>query len=129
MLLAFMRLRDIETRQRTHSPFDQDLTDIAYVPKMYSISADIVVVHLANSSIIVDLHKNVSYRHFLVYEHIYLYFREMAEIVFVENSKNSKYTTSDKNMLLKIIKESDGGAHKKVIYDEIAATNSVKHRS
>ena len=43
MLLAFMRLRDIETRQRTHSPFDQDLTDIAYVPKMYSISADIVV--------------------------------------------------------------------------------------
>ena len=95
---------------------------------MYSISADIVVVCIENSLIIVDIHKNVSYSHFLVYEHIYL-FREMAEIVFVDNFKNCKYSTSDKNMLLKIIKESDGGTHKKVIYDEIASTNAVKHRS
>ena len=61
----------------------------------------------------------------------------MASRLF-SNANSFKYLCYDsfrlsflyiKNMLLKIIKESDGGAHKKVIYDEIASTNSVKHRS
>ena len=57
MLLAFMRLRDIETRQRTHSPFDQDLTDIAYEPKMYSISADKNQFSASWTGLMVFIHK------------------------------------------------------------------------
>ena len=46
----------------------------------------------------------------------------MAEIVYVPTKSATKYTEMEKNLLLGIIKNADGGKLKKIIYDEVCAS-------